>query len=153
MFARVKCLSAGQPSGGKVLSLSGSLSPWCQPFKKTTVAFVCGHRQRQTAIVSCCNFRQTSSTGETTERALAFCGFSDLVSLFLSFSPFVLCDPAILLFYCTLLRSLSLGISRVPNVEPKSFFWSFFLVTHQLPSPFVIIFTTFLVNCRQRCER
>lgn len=70
--------------------------------KKTTVAFVCGHRQKQMAIVSFCNFRQTSSTGETTERALAFRGFTDLVSLLLSFSPFVSCDPAILLFYLVL---------------------------------------------------
>lgn len=109
------CPSAGQPSSCKVLSLSGSLSPWCQPFKKPTVAFVCGHQQRQTAIVRGCNFRQTSSSGESTERALVFCGFTDLVSLLLSFSPFVLCVPAILLFKLKLLFWSFLSTSSSPK--------------------------------------
>lgn len=81
--------------------LHGSLSASRQPFKTPTVAFVSGHRQRQTPIVTGCNFRQTSSTGERTETAQVF---------------LEICRPGV-----TLSLSLSLSLCFLPAPLPSAF--------------------------------
>lgn len=106
-----------QSSSSKVLSLSGSLGPWCQPFKKQQWLLYAGtDRDRQPLSADV-----TSDRPPQLERLQRECWhFAVSVTKFHSFSPFHLLSFVILLFSRLTFLCWLPEVPQVRNVE--SFF-------------------------------